>query len=51
MKDDIFRLDIMKKVFTMQVVRHWNRLPSEAVDASSLGVFKVRLDGAFSNLI
>ena len=45
------RLDIGKKCFTMRVVRHWHRLPTEAVDAPSLEVFKVRLDGALSNLI
>ncbi|GAB0194857.1 mitochondrial enolase superfamily member 1 [Grus japonensis] len=32
------------------VVRHWHRLPREAVDASSLEVFKARLDGALDNL-
>jgi len=32
-------------------VRHWNRLPSEVVDAPSLETFKVRLDGTLSNLI
>ncbi|KAK4818442.1 hypothetical protein QYF61_013129 [Mycteria americana] len=36
---------------TMRVVRHWNRLPREAVDAPSLEVFKARLDGALSNLV
>ncbi|KFZ63298.1 hypothetical protein N338_11484, partial [Podiceps cristatus] len=46
-----FRLDIRKKFFTMRVVRHWNRLPREAVDAPSLEVFKARLDGALSNLV
>ncbi|KFP98910.1 hypothetical protein N330_04338, partial [Leptosomus discolor] len=46
-----FRLDIRKKFFTMRVVRHWNRLPREAVAAPSLAVFKARLDGALSNLV
>jgi len=32
------------------VVRHWPRLPGEAVAAPSLAVFKARLDGALSNL-
>ncbi|KFQ99758.1 hypothetical protein Y956_00476, partial [Nipponia nippon] len=46
-----FRLDMRKKFFTMRVVRHWNRLPREAVDAPSLEVFKARLDGALSNVV
>ncbi|KFQ22739.1 hypothetical protein N332_01172, partial [Mesitornis unicolor] len=46
-----FRLDIRKKFFTVRVVRHWHRLPREAVDAPSLEVFKARLDGALSNLV
>ncbi|KFQ33677.1 hypothetical protein N332_05045, partial [Mesitornis unicolor] len=41
-----FRLDISKKFFTVRVVRHWHRLPREAVDAPS----PVRLDGALSSL-
>ncbi|KFQ95744.1 hypothetical protein Y956_15457, partial [Nipponia nippon] len=51
LKEGRFRLDIKKKFFPMRVVRHWNRLPREAVDAPSLEVFKARLDGALSNLI
>jgi len=35
----------------MRVVRHWDRLPREGVDAASLAVFKARLDGALSNLV
>ncbi|KFV99032.1 hypothetical protein N326_01605, partial [Eurypyga helias] len=46
-----FRLDIGKKFFTERVVKHWNRLPREAVEAPSLEVFKARLDEALSNLV
>ena len=45
-----FRLNIRKKFFTVMVVRHWHRLPREAVAAPSLAVFKARLDRALSNL-
>ncbi|KFW09546.1 hypothetical protein N327_06534, partial [Fulmarus glacialis] len=51
LKEGRFRLDIRKKFFTMRVVRHWNRLPKELVDAPFLEVFKARLDGALSNLV
>ncbi|KFW08994.1 hypothetical protein N327_13090, partial [Fulmarus glacialis] len=51
LKDRTFRLDIRKNSFTLRVVRHWNRLPREAVDAPSLAVFRVRLARALRNLI
>ncbi|KFV92637.1 hypothetical protein N326_05165, partial [Eurypyga helias] len=51
LKEQRFRLDIRKKFFTERVVKHWNRLPREAVDAPSLEVFKARLDEALSNLV
>ena len=51
LKEGRFRLDIRKKLFTVKVVGHWNRLLSEVVDNSSLGAFKARLDGAVSNLV
>ncbi|KFP12276.1 hypothetical protein Z169_03307, partial [Egretta garzetta] len=46
-----FRLDIRKKFFTIRVVKQWNRLPREVVEAPSLEALKARLDGALSNLI
>ncbi|KFW73026.1 hypothetical protein AS28_12247, partial [Pygoscelis adeliae] len=51
LKGGRFRLDIRKKFFTLRVVKHWKRLPSEIVDAPSLETFQVRLEGALSNLI
>ena len=46
-----FRQDIRKKFFTVRVVRHWNRLPSEVLNAPSLEAFKARLDGTLSTLV
>ena len=45
MEEGRLRLDIRKRLFAVRVVRHLNRLPSEAVDAPSLEVLRVRLDG------
>jgi len=46
-----FRLDVRKKFFTMRVVKHWNMLPREVVDAPSLETFNIKLHGALSNLV
>ena len=46
-----FRLDIRRKFFTQRVVKHWNRLPKEVVDAPSLEAFKARLDVALGSLV
>ena len=51
MKEGRFRLDIRGKFFTKRVVRCWNRLSREAVDAPSLEVFKARLDGTLGSVV
>jgi len=51
LREGRFRLDIRKKFFTVRMVKHWNRLPREVVEAPSLETFKARLDGALSNLV
>ena len=43
-------MGVREKFFTEGVVKCWNRLPREVVDALSLEVFEARLDGALSSL-
>jgi len=51
LREGRFRLDRRKTFFTIRVVKHWNRLPREVVEAPSLETFQARLDGALSNLV
>jgi len=50
-KEGTIRLDIRRKFFTLRAVRHWHRLPREAVGAPSLEMLKARLDGALGSLV
>lgn len=45
-RDSVYHLPLCSKV-----VRHRNRMPKEAVDASSFEAVKVRLDGDLGSLI
>jgi len=46
-----FRLDIRRNFFTVRVVKHWNRLPREVVDAPCLSIFKRHLENALNYML
>jgi len=48
LKEGRNRLDRKKKFFTVNMVRHWHRVPREVVDAPSLETLKIRLTRALS---
>jgi len=44
-------LAFRKDVFPKRVVKHWNRLPREVVEAPSLEVFKIYIDVAHRDVV
>lgn len=51
LKEGKSRLEIRRKFFTVKMMRHWNRLPSEAVGIATLAGFKDRMDKPLSYLV
>ncbi|KFZ67689.1 hypothetical protein N338_03990, partial [Podiceps cristatus] len=51
LKEGRYTLDVKIIFFIVRVVKRWHRLPREVADAPSLETFKVRLDGALSDLM
>jgi len=46
-----FRLDFRKLFFIKRVVKHWNKLATEVVNAQSLSVFKSHLDNDLNKML
>lgn len=44
-------MDIRKKFFTEEVVKHWNRLPSKVVESPSLEASKKHVDVALKDMV
>ncbi len=50
LRNDRSRLDLRKFIFSQRVVNMWNDLPTEVVTASSVKMFKTKLEAHLKNL-
>lgn len=46
-----FCLDMRTKMFTVRLIQHWKRFPSEVVKSQFLQIFKAQLHAALRNLL
>ena len=51
LKQRKFQLNMRKNIFTLRVMEHWNRLPRELVESSSLEIFMICLDTVLCSLL
>jgi len=51
LKHKKFHLNMRKNFFTLRMMEHWNRLPSEVVESPSLEIFKTCLDAVLCSLV